>query len=72
MAIERIDLEKCIGCGMCVNVCSCDVIRLDGRGKPYIRYQDECCLCLYCEKDCPVGAIYVSPEKSMKQLQAWG
>ena len=72
MAIERIDREKCIGCGICRDVCSCDVIRLDDDKRPYIRYQSECCLCLYCAEDCPVGAIYISPEKSYKQLQAWG
>jgi len=44
MAIERIDYEKCIGCGMCRDVCSCDVIRLDAAGMPFIRYPEECCL----------------------------
>lgn len=72
MAIERIDRDKCIRCGICRNICSCDVIRLDENNKPDIQYQDECCLCLYCVEDCPVGAIYVSPDKTVKQLQAWG
>ena len=72
MAIERIDLKKCIGCRTCLKVCSCDVIRLDANGKPSIKYKDECCLCLYCQEDCPTGAIYVSPHKYVKQLQAWG
>ena len=72
MAIERIDRDKCIGCGKCINVCSCDVFRMGEDRKPVICYPDECCLCLYCQEDCPTGAIYVSPEKYMKQLQAWG
>lgn len=72
MAIERINKEKCIGCGTCVKVCSCDVIRMGDDGKPYIRYPEECCLCLYCREDCPVDVIYISPDKSFKQLQAWG
>ena len=72
MAIEKIDLEKCIGCGTCKDVCSCDVIRIGEDGKPFIRYENECCLCLYCMEDCPVGAIYESPERTFKQLQAWG
>ena len=72
MAIERIDKEKCIGCGTCVNVCSSDVIRMGADGKPHIRYKDECCVCLYCQEDCPAGAIYVAPDKYVKQLQAWG
>jgi NADPH-dependent glutamate synthase beta subunit-like oxidoreductase len=29
MSIERIDPNLCNGCGMCVNTCPCDVIRLD-------------------------------------------
>lgn len=29
MSIERIDPNLCNGCGMCVNACPCDVIRLD-------------------------------------------
>lgn len=72
MAIEKIDLGKCVGCGTCRNVCSCDVIRLDDKGMPYIKYKDECCVCLYCMEDCPTGAIYVAPEKYLKQKNAWG
>ena len=29
MAISQIDIEKCVGCGTCVNTCSMDVIRLN-------------------------------------------
>lgn len=72
MAIERIDYDKCVRCGTCVNVCSCDVIRLDDERKPFIKYKDECCVCLYCMEDCPADAIYVSPEKYLKQKNAWG
>ena len=71
MAIERIDYNKCTGCGLCIKICSCDVIRMGTDGKPVIRYKDECCLCLYCREDCPAGAIYITPEKTVKQLQAW-
>ena len=72
MAIARIDYEKCIGCGICVDTCSCDVIRMDeNTGKPVIRYKDECCVCLYCMEDCPKKAIYVAPENYYKQMTAW-
>lgn len=72
MAIEKIDYDKCIGCGICMDTCSCDVIRMDTyTGKPRIAYKEECCVCLYCIEDCPVDAIYVAPDKTMKQLQAW-
>lgn len=72
MAIERIDLDKCIGCGRCRKLCSTDVIRIGEDGKPYIKYKEDCIVCLYCEWDCPTGAIFVSPLKEYKQLQAWG
>ena len=72
MAIERFDYEKCIGCGICKDACTCDVIRMGEDGKPFIKYKDECCVCLYCVEDCPVGAVYVAPEKYLKQKNAWG
>jgi NAD-dependent dihydropyrimidine dehydrogenase PreA subunit len=29
-------------------------------------------LCLYCERECPVHAIYVSPEKTAPIMLSWG
>lgn len=72
MAIQKIDKEKCVRCGRCRDICAMDVIALDENNSPYIKYLSECVVCLYCEEECPVGAIFVSPEKSYKQLQAWG
>jgi NAD-dependent dihydropyrimidine dehydrogenase PreA subunit len=72
MVIENIDHEKCNGCGLCVKVCSCDVIRMDENKKAVIKYPEECIVCLYCEEDCPQKAIYVSPVKNFPLLTAWG
>lgn len=73
MAIEKIDSELCTGCGICVDSCPMDVIRMDeNEGKAIIKYADDCMLCLFCERDCPEGAIYVSPEKSMPVIISWG
>ena len=72
MALERIDKEKCVGCGKCRMICAMDVIAMGEDNKAYIKYPTECVVCLFCEEDCPTGAIYVSPEKYYKQLQAWG
>jgi len=72
MSIERIDHELCDGCGICVNSCSSDVIRMGEDGKAVIKYPEECIVCLYCEEDCPKHAIYVSPIKTIPLLTAWG
>ena len=37
-----------------------------------IKYPEDCMLCIYCERDCPQKAIYVSPEKMVPPLLAWG
>lgn len=72
MVIEKIDYEKCIGCGECVKSCPMDVIRMDEKtGKPIIKYQEDCMCCGACEYDCPKTAIYVSPEKHTPLLVSW-
>ena len=72
MAIVSIDKEKCVGCGNCRLVCATDVIAMGEDGKPYIKYPQDCIVCLFCEQECPTKAIYVSPRHDFKQLQAWG
>ena len=72
MSIERIDLELCTGCGICVNSCPMDVIRMDKTAKKaVIKYPEECMCCDYCEYDCPVDAIYISPEKYAPLMVSW-
>ena len=73
MTIEKIDHELCTGCGICIDSCPMDVIRMDEiEEKAIIQYPDECMLCLFCERDCPEGAIYVSPEKKIPILLSFG
>jgi 2-oxoglutarate ferredoxin oxidoreductase subunit delta len=68
-----IDLDRCNGCGLCVNSCAVDVLRLDEeRRKARARYPQECMLCGYCELDCPEGAIYLSPHKNGMPVLSWG
>jgi NAD-dependent dihydropyrimidine dehydrogenase PreA subunit len=72
MTVDRIDEGLCTGCGTCVNSCPMDVIRMDETGsKAIVRYPEECLCCAYCELDCPVEAIHVSPEKYAPLLVSW-
>jgi NAD-dependent dihydropyrimidine dehydrogenase PreA subunit len=49
-----------------------DVISMDEKGeKAIIKYPEECMCCAYCELDCPVDAIYVSPEKHAPLMVSW-
>ena len=53
-----IDPEKCIECGLCVEICSEDVFLDSVIGEvPEITYADECWHCGACVLDCPTGAI---------------
>ena len=73
MTIARIDTKLCTGCGMCVNSCWMDVIRLDKKsGKATIKYREECATCNSCELDCPVDAIHVSPKVRLYEITTVG
>ena len=73
MSIERIDPDLCNGCGICVETCPVDVIRMGEKGKQaIIEYPEDCMSCGWCELDCPENAIYVSPVKSAPLILSWG
>ncbi|MFC1970433.1 ferredoxin family protein [Chloroflexota bacterium] len=60
--ISRIDLDLCTGCGICVDMCPTDVLRIDeATQKPVARYIENCMTCYNCERECPTGCIDVSP-----------
>ena len=64
MAVERIDVDLCTGCGTCLDVCQPDVFRMDEKaGKAVITYIEDCnpFSCALCELNCPTQAIYVTP-----------
>ena len=55
-----LDVGKCIGCGMCTEVCPHAVFALR-EGKARIEDRDACMECGACARNCPVAAIAVSP-----------
>lgn len=56
----KLDVEKCTGCGMCINVCPHSVFEFDC-GKTKIRDINSCMECGACTKNCAFSAISVSP-----------
>ncbi|MBI5441403.1 MAG: 4Fe-4S binding protein [Deltaproteobacteria bacterium] len=72
MAIDRIDPDLCTGCGICVNSCFMDVIRMDeGTEKAAIRYGEDCVYCGFCARDCPKGAISLAFGIRLQPVVAW-
>lgn len=60
VATLKLDAEKCVGCGMCVNVCPHQVFELHDE-KAKIMDLDGCMECGACMKNCAFSAISVSP-----------
>lgn len=56
----RMDSEKCIGCGMCLEVCPRAVFRMTN-GTAEIANRDACIECGACSRNCPVEALNVQP-----------
>lgn len=63
--IANIDKDKCIGCGICVDRCPLDTLRIGPDKKAYIAYPEDCMTCYLCERNCPKGAIFVHPFKEL-------
>ena len=51
-----IDLEKCQGCGLCVDVCACGALKIVGKTVQAVKVED-CEWCALCELVCPNEAI---------------
>ncbi|MBW1801774.1 MAG: 4Fe-4S binding protein [Deltaproteobacteria bacterium] len=53
-----LDEEKCVGCGMCLDVCPHAVLNMND-GHAYIQCRDACMECGACARNCPAAAISV-------------
>ncbi len=54
----KLDVNKCIGCGMCSEVCPHAVFKIEAR-KAVILDADLCMECGACAENCPVQAISI-------------
>ncbi|MCL4459707.1 MAG: 4Fe-4S binding protein [Chloroflexi bacterium] len=57
MSLE-VAIERCTSCGLCVERCPLDCLRLDERELPVLKYA-ECWYCGACEVECPEKALTV-------------
>lgn len=53
----RINKEKCIGCGLCMEVCPGNLIKRDSDNLACIKCPKDCWGCTSCIKECPRNAI---------------
>lgn len=72
MAVSLINKNKCTGCGICVESCPMDVLRLDPKKKrAVIAYPEDCQVCHLCQHFCPAGAIEITQGQPREVLHAF-
>ena len=54
----KLNVDKCTGCGICLEVCPHEVLMVDNK-KAYISDRDACMECGACATNCPFEAISV-------------
>jgi len=64
-----VDRERCIGCGICEQVCPAGILRLDGEKVSVDTSRlDECKACRNCEISCPAGCISINRAAAAQSL----
>ncbi|MDE6280526.1 MAG: EFR1 family ferrodoxin [Oscillospiraceae bacterium] len=62
----KIDAEKCIGCGKCVQLCPMKNISLDAE-ENHAKPGNQCTMCYRCANRCPTQAITLLGKKVIEQ-----
>ena len=63
MSVFVSDIEACVGCGRCAEICPMDVFRIDKTArKVNVRYPDNCQGCGMCVVNCPKRVLDVSTD----------
>ena len=72
MSVIRYDLDSCIGCRQCINVCPMDVFRYNyEHKKSVIAYPEDCITCGQCYIYCPGKSLALSNEAFAHTLCAY-
>ena len=72
MAVYRIDLDACIGCQKCYEICPMDVFRFDHeKRKSVIAYVSECQICGQCVVNCPARSLGLTFEEAGHPLTSY-
>lgn len=59
---QLLDIEKCVGCGMCSRVCPNDAVKMveyNDKKCPEI-HMGKCCFCGLCAEHCPTQALQMT------------
>ncbi|MBI4529260.1 MAG: ferredoxin family protein [Deltaproteobacteria bacterium] len=59
MPYVDVNRSACAGCGLCIETCPTDVLRLDKESKAFMAYPEDCQGCFVCQWDCAYEAIRV-------------
>ncbi len=63
--------EKCVGCGICTDVCPHGVFCIDGK-KAQVKDKNRCMECGACAINCPAKAISVDSGVGCAAAVIWG